>query len=133
MMFSGSDHGIVSIQSSYSFNETVQRLLSAFTSHHIKVFATIDQAAEALTVGMTMPPTTLIIYGNPKAGTPLMLAKPLCGIDLPLKVLVTELRPGEVTVSFNSARYIVERHSLPAEFLSHLTPAESLIPAALTQ
>ena len=66
--------GVVSIMSPYEFADTVRRLLSAFTDHRIKVFATIDQQAEALAVGLTMPPTTLIVFGNPKAGTPLMLS-----------------------------------------------------------
>ena len=125
--------GIVSIRSVYTFDETVQRLLAAFASHHIKVFTTIDQRAEAVAVGMTMPPTTLIIFGNPKAGTPLMLAQPLCGVDLPLKALITELKPGEVTVSFNATRYIVERYSLPAELSSNLAPAERLIAGTIEQ
>jgi uncharacterized protein (DUF302 family) len=68
-------------------------LLSAFADHGIKVFATIDQQAEAAAAGLTMPPTTLIIFGNPKAGTPLMLAQPRSGLDLPLKVLVSESVP----------------------------------------
>jgi uncharacterized protein (DUF302 family) len=78
-----------------------------------------------------MPPTTLIIFGNPKSGTPLMLAQPLSGIDLPLKALVSESVPGEVIVSFNAATYIIERHSLSAELLSNLVPAERLIAGAV--
>jgi uncharacterized protein (DUF302 family) len=123
--------GIVTLRSLHSFNETVQRLLSTFSSHQIKVFATIDQQAEALAVGMTMPPTTLIIFGNPKAGTPLMLAQPLSAIDLPLKVLVSESTPGEVMVSFNDPQYLLARHSLAAEFLQKLAPASHLIESAL--
>jgi len=129
----GSDRGVVSISSAYPFADTVQRLLSAFADHSLKVFATIDQKAEATAVGLTMPPTTLIIFGNPKAGTPLMLAQPLCGVDLPLKVLVTEATPGEVSVSFNAATYILERHSLSADLLKNLTPAELLITSAVAK
>jgi len=119
--------GVVSLASPHTFADTVQRLLSGFASHGIKVFATIDQQAEARAVGLTMPPTTLIVFGNPKAGTPVMLAQPRSGIDLPLKVLVSEAEPGEVSVSFNSAFYIVERHSLAAALASNLAPAERLI------
>ena len=125
--------GIVSVPSPYSFVDTVARLLSAFTGHGIKVFATIDQRAEAAAVGLTMPPTTLLLFGNPRAGTPLMVAQPISGIDLPLKALVTESVSGEVLVSFNAATYILERHSLPAELLNNLVPAERLIDGALAK
>jgi uncharacterized protein (DUF302 family) len=129
---SSPDHrGIVSLRSQYPFADTVQRLLSTFASHGLKVFATLDQQAEAAAVGLTMPPATLILFGNPKAGTPLMLAEPLSALDLPLKSLVTESTPGEVMVSFNAAAYILERHSLPAELLNNLAPAEHLIAAAV--
>ncbi len=129
----GSDRGIVSLKSHYSFPDTVHRLLSAFADHGIKVFATIDQTAEAIAVGLTMPPTTLIIFGNPRAGTPLMLAQPLSGIDLPLKALVSESAAGEVTVSFNAAAYVIERHSLAPELLPNLVAAERVIAGTLAR
>ncbi len=125
------DHGVVSIVSPYSFADTVRRLLSVLADHGIKVFAVIDQQAEALTVGLAMPPTTLLLFGNPKAGTPLMLARPRSGIDLPLKALVSESIPGQVSVSFNAAAYIIERHGLPAELESNLASAERLIASVL--
>jgi uncharacterized protein (DUF302 family) len=128
---SHASRGVASVDSAYSFAETVQRLLAAFANHGIKVFATIDQQAEALSVGMSMPPTTLIVFGNPKAGTPLMLANPMSGIDLPLKVLISESIPGQVAVIFNIAAYIIERHSLPPELGNNLVPAERLIAHAL--
>jgi uncharacterized protein (DUF302 family) len=106
-------------------------LLSAFTGHGIKVFVVIDQRAEASAAGLNMPPTTLILFGNPKAGTPLMLARPQSGIDLPLKVLVSESSPGQVSVALNAAAYIIERHSLPSEFLASLAPVERLVATAL--
>ena len=124
--------GIVSIPSPYPFADTVQRLLSALTGHGIKIFSTIDQKAEAATVGLMMPPTMLLLFGNPKAGTPIMLEQPLAGLDLPLKALVTEPTPGEVIVSFNTAAYILQRHSLAAELSNNLTPAERAITAAVT-
>ncbi|MGO9443626.1 MAG: DUF302 domain-containing protein, partial [Thiobacillaceae bacterium] len=86
--------GVLSISSPYAFADTVSRLLSAFATHGIKVFDVINQQAEALAAGLAMPPTTLIVFGNPKAGTPLMLARPQSGIDLPLKLLVSESIPG---------------------------------------
>ena len=123
--------GVVTLKSKFSFAETVQRLLATFNDHGIKVFATIDQRAEALAVGMSMPPATLIIFGNPKAGTSLMLANPQSAIDLPLKVLVSESTSGKVVVTFNTAAYIIQRHALPIELMSNLAPVERLIAVAV--
>lgn len=122
--------GIVSFKSPYAFDDTVQRLLAALANHGVKVFATIDQQAEALAVGLSMPPTTLILFGNPMAGTPLMLANPQSGVDLPLKALVVESQ-GSVDVIINSAKYIIERHALPAELIANLAPVERLIAGVL--
>ncbi|HTP48628.1 MAG TPA: DUF302 domain-containing protein [Casimicrobiaceae bacterium] len=132
-MTTSASGGTVSIRSPYAFAETVQRLLSAFASHSLKVFATIDQRAEAAAVGLKMPPATLVLFGNPRVGTPLMVEQPLSALDLPLKVLVTESSPGEVMVSFNAAAYIVGRHSLSAELLNNLVPAERVIAEAITK
>lgn len=123
--------GVFSIKSPYPFTKTVQQLISAFKKNNIQIFATIDQRKEAIAVGLNIPPTTLIIFGNPKAGTPIMSAEPLSGIDLPLKVLISEVSPNDVKVSFNSAKYIIERHSLSPELLSFLIPAEQLIAKVL--
>jgi uncharacterized protein (DUF302 family) len=128
-----SSHGIVRLESPYVFADTVQRLLAAFAEKGIKVFVTIDQQTEARAAGLVMPPTTLIVFGNPKAGTPLMLANPQVGIDLPLRVLVCEPEPGQVAVLFTAASEIIERHSLPPELASNLLPAERLIAAVLGQ
>jgi uncharacterized protein (DUF302 family) len=125
--------GVLRIRSAYAFDDTVQRLLAALAERGIKVFATIDQQAEALAVGMSMPPTTLILFGNPKAGTPLMLANPQSGVDLPLKALVTESALGEVDVTMNAAAYIIQRHGLPAELLANLAPVEKLVAGALAR
>ncbi len=126
------DNGVASIQSSYPFAETVARLLAAFEAHGIKVFATIDQQREAAAAGLAMPPATLILFGNPRAGTPLMLAQPACGIDLPLKVLVSEDTPGAVRVIFNSAGYLIGRHALPPALEPNLAATERLIASALS-
>jgi uncharacterized protein (DUF302 family) len=123
--------GVVNLPSPYAFADTVHRLLTAFAEHGIRVFVVIDQQAEAAAVGLSMPPTTLIVFGNPRAGTPLMLARPQSGVDLPLKVLVSESLPGQVSVSFNAADYIIDRHALPPELASNLAPAEQLIVKAL--
>lgn len=127
------DSGIVTLKSRYAFADTVQRLLAAFAEKGIKVFAVIDQQAEARAVGLTMPATTLIVFGNPKAGTPLMLANPQAGIDLPLKVLVCEPTVGDVLVVLTTAEEIIRRHALAPELAANLVPAERLIVNLLTQ
>jgi uncharacterized protein (DUF302 family) len=127
------EKGIVTIKSRWSFSQTIERLKSTLQSHGIKVFAVIDQQAEARTAGLDMPPMALILFGNPKAGTPLMLSRPVSGLDLPLKALVSEANAGEVLVSFNSTRYLLKRHGLPDNFSSNLEPAARLIEAALSE
>lgn len=123
--------GVVSIKSAHTFADTLERLRATFKTHGLKVFATIDHQAEAAAVGLTMPPTVLLIFGNAKAGTPLMLAHPLAALDLPLKALVSEAVPGSVMVSFNTPQYLVERHALPHELVVNLAPAGRLITQAL--
>jgi uncharacterized protein (DUF302 family) len=122
---------IVTIKSAHSFTRTVERLAAALESHGIKIFLELDQQAEAASAGLAMPPTVLIVFGNPKAGTPLMLAQPLSGLDLPLKVLVSEAVPGAVLASFNSAQYLIRRHALPETLAANIAPAERLIAAAI--
>jgi uncharacterized protein (DUF302 family) len=124
-------HGLTTIHSAHSFAETVARLRSALQTHRIKIFTTIDQQAEAAAVGVTMPPAVLIIFGNPQAGTPLIVARPLSAIDLPLKVLISEPSPGEVLVTFNTAQYLADRHGVPHDLVTKVAPAERLIADAL--
>jgi uncharacterized protein (DUF302 family) len=126
------DRGIVTIESRMPFSQTVERLKSTFQSHGIKVFDVIDQQVEARTAGLDMPPMVLILFGNPKAGTPLMLARPLSGLDLPLKVLVSEANGGKVLVSFNSTQYILKRYGLPDQLGANIEPAAHLIETALS-
>lgn len=123
-------NGVARFTSPFSFRETVKRLLATLSEHGIKVFATWDQQAEAHAVGLTMPPATLIVFGNPKAGTPLMLAQPESALDLPLKVLVLE-SAGQVSVCFNTPDYTIRRHALPEHFSANLTPAFAMIERAL--
>src|SRR5262249_22761557 len=106
--------GIVELPSHNSVDETVKRLTSALQAKGIPVFAVIDHSGEAAKVGLQMPPTTLVIFGNPKAGTPLMLATPSIAIDLPLKILVRQDADQKVWVSYNSTDYLQDRHGLPA-------------------
>ncbi len=123
--------GIQTLKSPDSFSATVSRLTSALQSRGIKIFATIDQQAEAATVGLAMLPVTLILFGNPKGGTPLMVAQPTSALDLPLKALVWASDSREVFVSFNTAAYIIARHHLPAALTANIAPVEKLIATVL--
>ena len=90
----------------------------------------IDHSGEAAKVGMKMPPTKLLIFGNPKGGTPLMLAAPSTALDLPLKILVSEDAQGKVWLSYNSPEYLKERHGLPSNLLSNIAVIETLAATA---
>ena len=104
--------GVIDLPCPYPVNEAVGRLELLLQAKGIKIFARIDQQAEAAQVGLEMRPTELLIFGDPKAGTPLMNAHPSIAIDLPLKALVWEAADGQVWLSYNSPEYLAERHQL---------------------
>jgi len=118
--------GIVEKPSNHSVQQTVDRLKSILRSREVTLFAEIDHSGEAAKVGLKMPETKLLIFGNPKAGTPLMLAAPSTSIDLPLKILVREDGQGGVWVSYNSPDYLQERHGFPRELLQSVAAVELL-------
>jgi uncharacterized protein (DUF302 family) len=118
--------GIVIRPSNHSVDETVDKLKNILQSKGVTLFALVDHSGEAEKVGMKMLPTKLLIFGNPKAGTPLMLAVPSIAIDLPLKILVSEDAAGKAWISHNSAEYLRERHGLPAELLANISVVETL-------
>jgi uncharacterized protein (DUF302 family) len=107
--------GIQAVVSRHSVEETVARLEAILKEKGIKLFCIVDHSGEALAAGLEMPPTKLLIFGNPKAGTPLMLAAPSTALDLPLKVLIAEQSNGEVLVSWNDAAWLQQRHGFPAD------------------
>jgi uncharacterized protein (DUF302 family) len=119
-------NGIVSQHTNHSVDETVEKLTNILQSKSVTLFAMVDHSGEAAKVGMKMPPTKLLIFGNPKAGTPLMLAAPSIAIDLPLKILVWEDANGEVWISYNSPDYLKERHGLPQELLQNIAVVKTL-------
>ena len=108
------DAGIIDLVSRHSVSETLKRLEALLGAKGIKIFVRIDQAAEASAVGLTLRPTVLTIFGDPKAGTPLMERYPSIALDLPLKVLVSESADGTVHLSYNSPEFLRERHGLAA-------------------
>jgi uncharacterized protein (DUF302 family) len=120
------DNGIVSIPSNHTVDQTVEKLEAILQTKGVKLFALIDHSGEAEKAGMQMRPTKLLIFGNPKAGTPLMVASPGIAIDLPLKILVAEDGDGKVRVSWNSARYLQARHNLPAALVQNIAIVETL-------
>ncbi len=113
-MTTDSANGIVKFASPWPFRETVERIEAALLAKKIKLFARIDQSAEAAAVGLTLRPTTLLIFGDPGKGTPLMDAHPTLAIDLPLKALVWEAGPSEVFVGLTSPEFLQKRHGLPS-------------------
>jgi uncharacterized protein (DUF302 family) len=124
------EEGIVKIPSHHSVDETVEKLKTILKSKGVTLFAVVDHSGEAEKVGMEMPPTKLLIFGSPKAGTPLMLAAPSAAIDLPLKILVAEDAQGKAWISYNSPEYLKERHGLPDNLLPNIAVVQALAAAA---
>jgi len=125
-MTPATNKGIIDKPSNHSVEQTVDRLKSILQSKGVTVFALIDHSGEAEKVGMKMPPTKLLIFGNPKAGTPLMLAAPSSAIDLPLKILVWEDAQGKVWLSYNSPEYLQKRHGFPQDLVPNIAVVETL-------
>jgi uncharacterized protein (DUF302 family) len=125
-MAAAANNGIVSKPSKRSVEQTVEALSNLLKSKGVVVFALIDHSGEAEKVGLKMRPTKLLIFGNPKAGTPLMLASPSSALDLPLKILVWEDGEGKVWLSYNSPEYLKERHGLPQELMQNVAIIETL-------
>jgi uncharacterized protein (DUF302 family) len=124
------EEGIVKIPSSHSADETVDKLKTILKSKGVTLFALVDHSGEAEKVGLNMPPTKLLIFGNPKGGTPLMLAAPSAAIDLPLKILVAEDSQGKVWISYNSPDYLKERHGFPDNLVPNIGVVQGLAAAA---
>jgi len=129
MMQSNSD--IITLQGLASVGETMRAVEATLTGHGVFIYARIDQEAEAAKVGLTLKPMRLLIFGNPRGGIPLMNANPLCGLDLPLKVLVWEDDNKKIWLSYNSFTYLQKRFDLPPELIQNLTGVEKLIQQAL--
>lgn len=123
-------NGIVRLPSNHSVDETVERLRAILEAKGVKLFALVDHSGEAEKAGMKMPATKLLIFGSPKAGTPLMLAAASMAIDLPLKILISEDGQGKAWVSYNSPAYLGERHGLAAELLRNIAVVETLAASA---
>lgn len=121
-----SGNGIVDVASHHSVEKTVERLHGILDAKGVTLFALVDHSGEAAKVGMKMRPTKLLIFGSPKAGTPVMLAAPSIAIDLPLKILVWEDAGGKVWMSYNTPEYLSERHQVPGEWMQVLSVVEAV-------
>jgi uncharacterized protein (DUF302 family) len=125
-----SDNGFVTIPCHQTVDRTVQKMETLLQAKGVKLFALVDHSGEAEKAGMQMRPTKLLIFGNPKAGTLLMLASPSIAIDLPLKALVWEDGYGKAWISYNSPSYLQARHGVPPELLQNIAVIEALAKSA---
>jgi uncharacterized protein (DUF302 family) len=122
--------GVQRLRSPHSVAETALRLESILKERGVLIFARIDFAADAARAGLAMRPEQLLIFGNPKAGTPLMQAEPLAGLDLPVKALIFEDGDGNAWVAWNDPQYVIDRHGLPAALAANLAAVVPLIERA---
>jgi len=125
------DRGILDIPSPYSVPETITRLEAILKEKGVAIFARIDHSGEAAKVNLSMPPTQLLIFGNPKGGTPLMLAAPSTAIDLPLKALAWQDLQGKVWLSYNSPEYLQQRHGFPSDLIRNISGVAALLQKAV--
>jgi uncharacterized protein (DUF302 family) len=125
------ENGLVHVASSRSVPETLEKLQTTIEARGLKIFALIDHSGEAEKAGLKMRPTELLLFGSPKAGTPLMTAAPTLAIDLPLKTLVWEDADGKVWVSYNSPEYLQQRHRIPADLVKNIAGVGALVEKAI--
>jgi uncharacterized protein (DUF302 family) len=125
------DRGLVQVSSPYPVDETLKRLQSVLAERKVQVFALIDHSGEAEKVGLKMRPTKVLIFGNPKGGTPLMVAAPSLAIDLPLKVLIAEDENGKTQVTYNTPEYLQQRHSVPEDLIKNIAVVGGLVATAV--
>jgi uncharacterized protein (DUF302 family) len=125
------DNGLVHLKSPYSVADTLKRLEAVLKTKNLTVFARIDHSGEAEKVGLKMRATQLIVFGSPKAGTPLMVASPSLGIDLPLKALAWQDADGKVWLSYNSPEYLQRRHQIPDELVKNIAGIGALLEMAV--
>src|SRR5580692_9025909 len=130
-MLSNPENGIVRLESHHSVEDTVTRLKGILEAKGVKLFIVVDHSGEAEKAGLQMEPTKLLIFGNAKAGTPLMIASPSVALDLPLKALVWQDKDGKVWLSYNSPNYLKQRHDLPENLLPNIAGIEAICAQAV--
>jgi uncharacterized protein (DUF302 family) len=124
-------NGISRFSSQHSVDETTERIQSLLAAKGLTVFCVVDHSGEAQRIGLEMRPTKVVIFGSPKAGTPVMVAAPSVAIDLPLKALVAEDDTGTVWVAFNSPEYLQRRHDVSDDLIANLAGAGTLLETAV--
>ncbi|MBZ5642110.1 MAG: DUF302 domain-containing protein [Acidobacteriia bacterium] len=132
-MTANTANGIRTIPSKHPVDESLKRLKTALQGKGVTIFTTIDHSGEAEKSGLKMPATKLVIFGSPKAGTPLMLAAPSVAIDLPLKILIAEDGQGNVSVSYNVPEYLLDRHGLPRSLLENIAGVVAALAAGAAE
>jgi uncharacterized protein (DUF302 family) len=125
------NNGMIHLFSPHSVAETVERLDRILVQRGLTVFARIDHSGAAAAVGLKMPPTQVLIFGNAKSGTPIMVAAPTTAIDLPLKALIWEDPEGQVRLSFDSTEYLQQRHDIPVDLLPNIGGLPSILEEAV--
>jgi uncharacterized protein (DUF302 family) len=130
MSTQAAENGIVTLPAHRSVEEAADRLASLIEAKQIVLFARIDFAADAQRAGLAMNPSQLLVFGNPRAGTPLMQAVPTAALDLPLKVLVWQDDDGHVWFSYTATSYLQARHGAPADLMKALDGVVALVQAA---
>jgi uncharacterized protein (DUF302 family) len=128
-MTGSANNGIEHVRSPHSVEETLKRLEGVLASRGIPILARIDHSAGAAKVGLTLRPTVVLIFGNAKVGTPLMVAAPSLALDLPLKLLVAQDEAGEVWISYNTPEYLQQRHGFPLELLASMSGIRAIAAA----
>jgi uncharacterized protein (DUF302 family) len=121
--------GIVTVASTHTGTETLERLQTRIRELGLTLFSCIDFSGDAGRAGLAMQFSQLVIFGNPKAGTPLMQRVPTSALDLPLKVLVWDDANGRTWLSFNSTDYLGQRHGLPADLMKPVSGVATLVEA----
>lgn len=130
MLSQTADNGIITVPTHRTVEQAADKLATLIEAKHIVLFARIDFAADAQRAGLVMQPSQLLVFGNPRAGTPLMQAVPTAALDLPLKVLVWQDGDGRVWLSYNSPSYLQARHGAPAELIKPIDGIGALVQAA---
>jgi uncharacterized protein (DUF302 family) len=130
MIGSKQAEGVITRPSRYGFKETLARLESELQRRQLEIFARFDHSGAARRVGLTMPDTQVVIFGNPRAGTPLMLASPLVALDLPLRVLVSD-DGGHAVVSYLSPSYLAQRYGIPSDLVKNIAAIETIVDAVV--
>lgn len=127
----GTGYGIEKAASPRNFADTIAQFESLLTARGLVLFAKIDFTGDAKKSGLDMPATQLLVFGNPKGGTPVMLAAPQSALDLPLKVLISQDAAGKVWISYNTPEYLAERHAIPADLVKNVAGIRPLVQAAI--